>query len=344
MLLSKEKNPKMEEIRKYVQVSSSADFNNLVPHIFNAEQTYLIPLIGQETYDLLQSLYNHCADGYVTATMGDLSSTGSSSEIQHLERLLTLAQSAVIHLAYFIGYDMINSHITDGGFKRVESDHVKSLFKYQEDSLKKYFKTAGFNALDTILQYLEVNIDYFESFKGSDQYTVSQSSFIPGTEVFNRIVFISGSRLTFLRLQPHIALIEQTEIRSVMGEAAYSALKAEMALENPSPEKMAILPYIRNAVAFLSSALLMEESGADLLDNGLYFTSSKATNTNDTQSSPAGSDRIAILVQRNRTIGNAFLDQIRSFLVAHTSDWPGVEPSTGKLLRRNNSDRKTFWA
>jgi hypothetical protein len=314
-----------------------------VPHITNAEQTYLIPLIGQETFDRLQLLYDERSEGYQGGIAGD-SSGGEPELTQDLSKLLDLAQSAVIHLAYYIGFDMINSHITDGGFKRIESDNVKSLFKYQEDSLKKYFRIAGFNGLDAILQFMELHIESFESFKTSEQYTLSKSCFIPNTEVFNRIVFISGSRLTFLRMKPHMTLIEETEIAKVMGPVAFAELKDEMASESPSPQKMAIVPYIQKATAFLASALLMEESGADLLDNGLYFTSNKATNTNDTQSSPAQYDRIAILVKRNRNFGNAYLDQIRSFLVAHASDWSGLEVSTGKILRRNNTDKKTFWA
>jgi hypothetical protein len=88
----------------------------------------------------------------------------------------------------------------------------------------------------------------------------------------------------------------------------------------------------------------MEESGADLLDNGLYFTSTIASNGNDIEKKPAAADRIAILVMRNLSFGNAYLDQLRSYLTANAADWSDVISSTGKILRRDNAGKKTFFA
>ncbi|MEI7844707.1 MAG: DUF6712 family protein [Chloroflexota bacterium] len=328
----------MEEVRQFVPVSVSSDFNSLLPHIANAERDYLIPVIGREMYDQLQSFYDN---GSVSS---DSSSSTSTESTKKIGELLLLAQSAVLHIAFWIGYDLINSYITDDGFKRVESEKVKSLFKYQDNSLKSYFRTNGFNGIDAILQYLEEDIDYFPKFKSSMQYTVQQSSFIPNTLTFNGIVYINNSRLTFLRMKPHLQLVEEIDIAPLLGDITLAELKDEMLKDSPSATKMAILPYIRKALAFLASALLMEESGADLTDNGLYFTSTAATTSNDTENKPSGSDRVAILVKRNRNIGNSYLDQIRSYLVAHAADWTDVAPSTGKVLRRDNTDKKTFWS
>ena len=338
MLLSKAKNPKMEELRKFIPVSSASDFDTIAPHISNAERDYLIPVIGQKTYDDLQLLYS-----------GNFPFSGSSSGESTIvkekwDNLLSLVQSSVAHIAFWIGYDLINSYVTDDGFKRIEAEKVKSLYKYQEDNLKKYFRTNGFNGLDTVLQYLEDNISVFPMFAKSDQYTVLKSSFIPNTAVFNKIVFIANSRLTFLRMMPHMQLIEETEIRLVMGEIALAEIKDELAKTTPNPIMMAIVPIIQKAIAYLSSAMLMEESGADLLDNGLYFSQTIAISNNDTEKKPAAADRIGALVQRNRNVGNAYLDQIRGYLVVHAADWSSVIPSTGKVLRRDNTDKKSFWA
>lgn len=338
MLLSQAKNKKMEEVRQFVPVSVTSDFNSLLPHIANAERDYLIPVIGREMYDQLQSFYDN---GSVSS---DSSSGASAESIKKIGELLALAQSAVVHIAFWIGYDLLNSFVSDSGFKRTESDSVKSLYKYQEDSLKKYFRTNGFNGIDTILQYLEENILDFQKFKSSGQYTVLKSSFISDTVTFNGIVYINNSRLTFLRMKPHLQLVEEIEISPLLGAITMAELKDEMLKDSPSATKMAILPYIRKALAFLASALLMEESGADLTDNGLYFTSSIANSLNDTERKPTDADRVDILVKRNRNIGNAYLDQIRSFLVAHAADWTDVAPSTGKVLRRDNTDKKTFWS
>lgn len=145
-------------------------------------------------------------------------------------------------------------------------------------------------------------------------------------------------------MKSHMQLIEDTEISTILGPTAFAFVKSEMVKANPELKVTALLSYIRKPVAYLASALLMEESGADLTDNGLFFISTISGFNNDTERKPATSDRIAILVTRNRNIGNAYLDQLRSYLVANSSDWSDVTPSSGKVLRRDNTNKKTFWA
>ena len=221
---------------------------------------------------------------------------------------------------------------------------MKGLFKYQEENLKTYFRTNGFNGLDTVLQYLETNISEFGEFSESPAFTLLKSAFIPTTDIFNELIFINKSRLTYLRMKSHMQLIEDTEISTILGPSAFSFVKSEMVKANPEIKVTALLSYIRKPVAYLASALLMEESGADLTDNGLFFTSIASGFNNDTERKPATSDRIAILVARNRNIGNAYLDQLRSYLTAKSSDWSEVTLSSGKVFRRDNTNKKTFWA
>jgi len=332
MLFSKEKNPKMEEIREFVPVSSSSDFDSVAPHISNAERDYLIPLIGSDMYAKLITFYK-------TEIVEELTEPD-----QKTEKLLRLVQSAVIQIAYWIGFDLLNSHISDGGFKRTESTSVKGLFKYQEENLKTYFRTNGFNGLDTALQYLEINSSDFGEFSESPAFTLLKSAFIQTTDIFNELVFINKSRLTFLRMKSHMQLIEDTEISTILGPTAFGFVKSEMVKANPAAKVTALLAYIRKPIAFLASALLMEESGADLTDNGLFFTSTASGFNNDTERKPSTPDRIAILVKRNRNIGNAYLDQLRSYLTANSSEWSEVTPSSGKVFRRDNTNKKTFWA
>ena len=322
----------MEEIREFLPVSSSSDFDSVAPHILNAERDYLVPVIGVAMYEELEEFYEMEALSNPTAVQ------------QKTAALLSLVQSAVILIAYWIGFDLLNAHISDGGFKRTESTNVKGLFKYQEENLKTYFRTNGFNGLDTVLQYLETNIADFGEFAASPASTLLKSSFIPTTDIFNDIIFINKSRLTFLRMKPHMQLIEDTEVSTILGSSAFAFVKSEMVKTDPDAKVKAILPYIRKPIAFLASALLMEESGADLTDNGLFFTTIVAGYNNDTERKPSDADRIAILVKRNRKTGNAYLDQFRSYLAANASDWTDVTPSTGKVFRRDNTNKKTFWA
>jgi hypothetical protein len=221
---------------------------------------------------------------------------------------------------------------------------VKGLYKYQEENLKRYFRTNGFNGLDAVLAYMETNAATLPDYADSTVRIALRTEFIPSAAVYTQFVNIANSRLTFLRLKPFIALVENTDILTTLGAETYAYVKTEMAKEGPASAVVALVQQIRWPLAYLSSCLLMEESGADLTDNGLYFTSTIALGNSDTQVKPSAPDRIALLVMRNRNIGNAYLSALRQYLTVHAADFPLTAVSTGNVLRRDNTDKKSFWA
>ncbi|MDP3587487.1 MAG: hypothetical protein Q8R58_05490 [Sulfuricurvum sp.] len=328
----------IEEVKQFLAVGAGTDFNRLKSHIQNAETAYLRPLLGPILFNELQDFYNN----------PDADPPAENKIL--LPELLTLAQRSLIHLTYWSGFQVLNATISDGGFKRTENEKVKSLFKYQEVELKEYFKTTGFNGLDEILFYLEMEIKKSEgetvnfiSFADSGAWTILKSSFIPDTYTFNSIVFINHSRLTFLRLKSSMQLVEDLDIKPLLGEAIFDEIKLEMVKKTPSAKVNAILPYIQKATAYLSTALLMEESGADLTDKGLYFESTSSENNLITNDQPSESERINFLAQRNKAIGQNYLERLKSYLIANAADWPSYSGQTGNALRRNNTDKKSFW-
>lgn len=325
----------ISEIQTIIPVGNQTDFNRIRPHIQNAETSFLRPLL-QEMFDELQEFYDE-----KPAKPED---PDQLVIWEDMTELLAKVQQSVIHLAYWVGFQVLNATISDGGFKRTESEKLKSLFKYQEDDLKAYFREAGFNAIDDILVFLETHITSFAEFAATTSYTELKQSFIPNTSTFNGIVDIRNSRLAFLRLRNHMNLVEDMEIFPILGADIYTEIKQEMAKAEPSAKVMKILPFIRKPIAYLSSALLMEESGADLTEKGLYFEATKAIDINPRESLPAKDSRIIALVTRNRAIGNAYLDQLKSYLAANKTDWPVYSGQTGSVLRRDNTNKKTFWA
>ena len=253
-------------------------------------------------------------------------------------------QRGEIHLTYWSGFQVLNATISDGGFKRTENEKVKSLFKYQEDELKQYFKTTGFNALDEVLEFLELHKTDFAPQMASADWLIQKGLFIRDTKTFNSIVFINGSRLTFLRLKPMIQLAEDLYIRPILGELTYQEIKTGLMAE-PIPEKVQkILPYIQKPLAYLAASMLMEETAADLTESGLYFESREATNNLIANQLPANSERINLLVKKYKALGDSFLENLKSYLLLNQADWLNVSAPVGSVLRRNNTDKKSFWA
>ena len=320
----------LEEIRELLPVSEAVDLDRLRPHLEIAEQTYINPLLGK-LYKNLES-FN-----------GDSIPESLTDHEDQYRELLKLVHRSEIHLAYWIGYDVLNAYISDGGFRRIETDKVKGLFKYQEDNLKEYFKATGFNGLDAVLDFIESNIDHFEVFKESESWKFLKGAFIPDTETFNSIYFIGSSRLIFMRLQPYVKVVEDLSIRQIIPSEQMDIIREEMKKPEPDGKVTAILPHIRKPIAFLSVAMLMEDSGADLTDKGLFFEGRGLTMLSDTVKSPSETERVLNLVKRNRGLGESYLIQLKQFLNDNPDDWGGYNAPRHGLHNRDNTGNKTFW-
>ncbi|NQU51639.1 MAG: hypothetical protein HQ522_03775 [Bacteroidetes bacterium] len=321
------------EIKTFLPIGVGNDFNRLKPHIANAENKYIKSLLGDVMYDELEEFY-------------DALPIAEPTEVQEaMQSLLEKVQHSLIHLAYFVGYDFLNISATDAGFQRLETEHKKGLYKYQEDNLKQYFSDAGFNSLDTILVFIENNIQHFSEFKATANWTEIKESFLPTVSIVEKIPFnLFGSRLTFLNLKPHISFVEDTTIKFVLGDTIYQEIKTGMIADQVPAKITAILPYIRKPLIYLASALLMEETGATLGNNGLYFEKRTGNYPDNKLIQPSTEERILSLAARNRFIGNAYLDALKSFLATNISDWETFEIPTNPILNRDNTGKKTFWA
>ena len=320
------------EIKTFLPIGAGNDFNRLKPHIANAENKYIKPILGTAMYDELQEFYE-----------ADYPENPNEAQ-EATKTLLEKVQHSLIHLAYYIGFDFLNVSVSDAGFNRIEGEKTKGLYKYQEDNLKQYFSTAGYNGLDDVLVFIEENIEHFGEFAAEQNHADIKQAFLPTVKVVEAIPFnIQTSRLTFLALQPGIAFIEDTVIKPTLGATRYASLKAEMLkTENQDATLMALVPLIRKPLIYLASVHLMEETGATLGDKGLYFEKTDSTVTNTAVKAPAEIERVAAMITRNRNVGNAYLAILKSYLAETFPD--EYTGSTTRHFSRDNTDKKTFWA
>ena len=319
----------INEIKTILPIGVGNDFNRLKPHIENAENRYIKPLLGFDIYNQLSELY-----------IIQESEEPDETEILHRE-LLGKVQFATIHLAFYIGFDFLNISVTDAGFQRIETERTKGLFKYQEDAIKAFFSETGFNALDDILTFLDLNIEFFEQFMNSENFNKLITSFLPNVKTIEEIPFnIHRSNLIFLALKPSVAYVEDTAIRPVLGETIYATVKSEMANEVVDVKVRVLLDYIRKPLIYLASAMLMEETGATLGDKGLYFAKNEDQQRAKFVKEPATAERITVLVNRNRLIGNNYIEMLKAHLL---KNWPDYSGQTGSAFKRDNNGKKTFF-
>ena len=333
------------EIREILKISSSVDFDVLKPIIETVERQFLRQVLGAEMHNKLLEFYTASPDEIVVPEPDPPISPTLEQIAAAISKLLKLAQVAEIHLVYWYGFDLLNVQIMNDGFKRTETEKVKGLFKYQEDNLKDFFKNAGFNGLDAMLEYLDgpdkLCCPEFHERETGKQLKVM---FISRMDIFSQYYFIGANHLLFMRLKLHMKVIEDIKIKLVLGNINFDFIKSEMVKEVPDAKVVEILPYIRRCIPYFSTALLMEETSSDLGDKGLFFESISSNASDHSNKTPSTEPRIAALIQRNTNLGNHYLQILKSYLLENAEDWNGYAQPKNGLPNRNNSGKKTFWA
>ncbi len=333
------------EIREILKISTSVDFDVLKPILETVDREFLRPVLGAEMHDKLLEFYHSSPDQIAVPEPDPPVSPTLEQIATATAKLLKLAQSAEIHLAYWYGFDLLNVQIMNDGFKRTETDKVKGLFKYQEDNLKNFFKAAGFNGLDSMLEFLDGPAKLcFPEFHDNEAGLQRKQMFIPRTDVFNSSYYIGQNRLLFMRLVPHMKVIEEIKIKLVLGEANFNYVKAEMVKPTPDSKVSIILPYIRNVIAYFSTVMLMEETGSDLGDKGLFFESISSNASDHSNKAPSTEPRIAAMIQRNTKMGNHYLQVLKNAMIANSNEWSNYAQPLHGLPNRDNTNKKTFWA
>lgn len=360
----------LDDIKRVMQVSAATSYNKLSSHIQNAEKDYIVPIIGQEMYDALVA-YSMGADNpkYTDPSRTQLqppivddpveeetpgeedppvgedppAEEGVLDEAEKKKayaNALWYAQHASIHLAYYVGFSVLSAYINDGGFMRHDGDNFKSLFKYQEDRLRRYFLESGMNSLDNLLEALEKGIEHFEEFQSV--YETLRSNIFPGTRYFQEVYNINNSRIVFMRLKQHIKTVEDLTIIPAINAGNFAIIQVELVKDEPDIKVRKILNYLRKAAAYLSSAMLMEESGADITERGLYFTGLQGSGEKSDTILPTLESRIDKLIVRNRETGNTYLNALLNLMAK--DGWTGNFKPTRNIHNRNNTGKRTFFA
>jgi hypothetical protein len=271
-------------------------------------------------------------------TVQDIYSGAPEIEYDTDPELLELVQRANALLAFWYSYDEINVMIGSAGVKLRESEKSRLPFKYQEESLKRGWKNKGFNALDDVLRFLERHIGNYPEYRQSENFIRSESDIVRCTSDVDRYYFINASRLTYLRLQPHFATVENTVIAPRLG-AIFPELKAALTQEEPEEKYITLRDALVPVVVFYGVKRLIMETG-DLTDRGLYFSTLSSSDAY-AGSSPAADERITAQARQ------AEADALEYWKLAERvlKDLFGMEISAGrKFPVRDNRDKKSFWA
>lgn len=320
-------NTSAQEFKKYLPVNINLRFETVSSYLALAEENYIETLLGSSLFSRMVSYY--VANPTLPTECDD-------------KTLIEKVRFAIVRLAIWKGYDVINSNISDTGVSTAV-DKENRLYRYQEENIKKSLKNEGFDYLDNVLSFLESKSNVFPEFASSEYVTTLHNSLIHNTKSFNECYNIENSRLVFLKMKKFVRDVELIKLQHRVGAAFYNEL---LTADESVAKYAAILPNIRRFVVYEAVAEGIGELHKIPTDKGLVFEGSDADGYIE---SPIDRARIAETMMQFSDKAEKYLAVAINYIKQNKSNYPnytsfaGDSPADG-VVHIDNTKRKTFLA
>jgi hypothetical protein len=321
-------------LKSYVPVNKNMSYDTLSPFIAQAELTYIIPVIGQDLYDDINTAYN----GVYGAAGVDAS-------------LLPYIQRALAYFTVLEAAPFLTVMISDLGIQEQQSKEgtSRTVAQWTYNKIIDSLTNNADRSLDDLLKFLEDNKDdYPEWADDADLYTITKNLFINSATELSEYVNIFGSRSTFKAIRKFILLAEENYFIPAMGQEMYDELKAQLLAGTLTSANNTLLNKIKRPLANYAVWHAIPHLRLNVSSNGIRvhsFTDSQHSKQPVTDNSP-----LADLMQSLYNTAQSGLASFKYFLDDNVEDYPTYEDSDTYEAEfpqpdsdvRDNSDSQTF--
>lgn len=236
----------VEIFKSHVTVNANFSYDKIKAYLKQVERNQVRPIIGRAMY--------------AAYSLAD-----PVEEIQ-LE-VLDLLQEATSYLAMFEASKVLTMQISDSGIFTVKNTTSDPADWAKMKDMRRYLIKTGQKALDEALEIMEENQDEFPDWVASEGYTSFTELFTRHTKEFQKHFNINNSRLTFLRLRPHLLKTENKYFLSLLGAETVFQIK-----HGSTPEEKKALELCQAAQVPLCISEMAREGAYNLSSEGFFVT------------------------------------------------------------------------
>ncbi|MEO0341464.1 MAG: DUF6712 family protein [Bacteroidota bacterium] len=218
----------IEDFKVYVggAVNKSVELDSLQPAYHEVLQKNIIPLLGQTLWNTVSDTWNNNPTSETTA-------------------LLPFIKRPLSQLTMFEYAKIGNIQFSESGMMRVETDQMKSAYKYQEKQYQDWMRTAGYNSLEELQLFLMENKANYADWPASESFRLMINTARTFRSYFGKQV----NRYIFEILRPIIEEVEIFVIEPSIGTAQYDILKTAIAEANADDDQLILLHKLYRALA-----------------------------------------------------------------------------------------------
>lgn len=280
--------------KQYINVSFTFDINNHFPGLMEAEDDYLLPILGQTLFDELktQAAAAEVADEY--------------------KEIISLCRKVVAPLSVLLGISTRHIKIGDSGLKKTTAEGVDNVFSWEYREIKEELTEKAAKAIDRLWQYLFAHATALNWEDPSPIKTIFKS----GTD-FNNHYSLHQPHRIFPLLKPIIKKVEELFIWDAIGEDFYNELKV---LESDGEEETKCIDLLKSAIAHFTIYKAVNELSVKKTEHGLTVLLNKTVDQPYEGEVSAPTNLMTLTRDEALRDGNKYLKKLRLFLRAKASE------------------------
>lgn len=222
-------------------VNRSLELDSIAPAYHQVVQQSIIPLIGETLWATIDSTWDDTPSAAITA-------------------LLPYVRRPIAQLTMYEYAAIGNVQFSEAGIVRMETESMKSAYKYQENAYREWMLNAGHEALEELQLFLMSNSGDYADWTGDDAYARSYELMINTARTFRAYYSKKVSRYVYEVLRPIIEEVEIFAIEPSIGEGQYNRLKAGILADDLTSDELILLQKLQRAICHFAVEEAMQRN------------------------------------------------------------------------------------
>lgn len=295
----------ISEIKQYVggAANLSLELDSLQPALHAALNRHILRWLGQAQYNtLVQDLEKVSPPNTATALA------------PYVRRPLAL-------LAMYEYSSVGGIQFSEAGIYRLETEGMKTPFKYQENEYRSWMLNNGYEAIEEMVLFLAANAGDYPDWESAGLLNDSRALFINSALELRAVYSHYISRYTYDIIRPLIEDIENFAILPLLGEDQFNDLKAGILIATLSEAEVTLINIIRRAVATFAVEEAFKRHLVKLSGRNVTVVEGPEAQTYESFSSP-GDSATAVALRHLTEVGNIHIHRIKEYLTDHLDVFP----------------------
>lgn len=282
------------EVKAVLRISN-LDEDSSLPDIASAEETYIIPAIGQTLYDNLNDSYN-----------------ADPSELTSIEQdLVKKIQKPLAAFAYLDDIGLIHARITDAGIRRTTTDNMPAAYRWEVDEVKNALYNRAYQGLESMLTFLEKYKDQFVDWTTSEAYKRRTKYLIKNGYDFSDQFTLYHPLRTYNSLFGILGDVEGLYVVQTIGETFFNELKA---LSVPSADEKIVMDNLKKSIAHYCIMHAAEKLPVRISEYGFTVHQANGNDSGDSSQGHAPDNNLSMLIKSCERDGNNYLLKAKQYL------------------------------